>query len=124
MAAINSNEKVVFTVTSYHGNLVTLYQEDLDHILLHKEMAGQEAAIKAALQTPTLVREGWDAKSCIFEYPSSTNPEGIRVAVQHTKETFTQGGTEGDVKTAFAVQSGKFTKAFVGAVMPKGRGGV
>ena len=124
MAPLNSNENVVFTVRSFHGNDVSLYQEDLDHLLEHKEMRGQNEAIKEAIKNPSLIREGWDAKSCIFEGPSPTNNEGIRVAVQHTRENFVQGGCEGDVKTAYPVQPKKYTKAHMGAVIPKDKGGV
>lgn len=124
MASFGTNDKVVWTVTSYHGNTVSLYQEDLDHLLEHPEMVGQENRLKEAIQRPTLVREGWNAQSCVFETPCATNPEGIRVVVEHTRENFVQGGCEGDVKTAYFVQSAKYTRAHVGDVIPKDRGGV
>lgn len=124
MNSISSNDGVIWTTTSFHGNAVTLYQEDLEHILEHKEMVGREADIRRAVESPALVREGWDAKSCAFEAPSATNSEGMRVYVKHSRENFIQGGVVGCVTTAYDIQSGRYTTAHVGAVISKDRGGV
>jgi len=123
MSVINPNEKIVWTTTSVHGNSITLYQDALDHLLLHPEMMGQEGEIKKAVENPSKVVEGWDAKSCGFEYPSATNPNGIRVYVKHQRETFLDGNVDGEVTTAYPVQPKKYPKAHKGSEIPLKKGG-
>lgn len=80
-------------------------------------MAGQEMAIKEAVERPVVVREARYADSCTFERPWGTNPEGIRVLVRHDRETFLSGGTEGHVTTAFPIDSKRFARSRVGPII-------
>jgi hypothetical protein len=99
-----TNANTIWTTISVHGNTISLYQEDLLHLLMgHPEMAGKENLIKETVEKPTIVREGRFPDSCAFYRPCSTNPEIIKVLVWHDRETFLGGGVEGHVTTAFPV---------------------
>jgi hypothetical protein len=117
MAGFSSSTNVIWTTVSVHGNTIYLYEDDFRHILEHPEMAGQEELIKRAVESPTVVREGWVPSSCAFERPWSTNPEGVRVYVEHQRETFLYGGTEGHVTTAFPIQTKRFPGARTGPII-------
>jgi hypothetical protein len=116
---------VVWMTTSVHGNVIYLYERDWEHLKKHPEMIGREDEIKLAVESPTLVREGKYPDSCAFDSPSTTNPEGIRVLVQHETELFLQGGTTGWVTTAFDVSTKRFPNPRLGKVLgtyPKAAG--
>jgi hypothetical protein len=114
-----TNTNVIWTTVSIHGNTISLYEEDFLHLLEHPEMAGQEQAIREAVERPTTVREGRFPDSCTFERPWSTNPEGIRVFVRHDREMFLAGGTDGHVTTAFPINTQKYSRNRVGPIIAK-----
>lgn len=80
-------------------------------------MAGQQQLIKEAVERPTVVREGRYPDSCAFDRPWSTNPEGIRVLVQHDRETFLGGGGEGHVTTAYPIDTKRFARNRIGPII-------
>jgi hypothetical protein len=104
MAPYNSTSLgLIWTTTSIHGNTIYLYERDWKHILDHPEMMGREDEVKRAVESPVVVKSGRFTDSCTFERPSTTNPEGIRVFVQHETEMFLSGGVQGWVTTAFDI---------------------
>ena len=111
------NTNTIWTTVSIHGNTISLYEEDFQHILDHPEMAGQEDLLKKAVERPTAVREGRYPDSCTFERPWSTNPEGIRVLVRHDREVFLGGGTTGHVTTAFPIDTGRYPRPRIGPII-------
>jgi len=112
-----TNSNVIWTTISVHGNTISLYEEDFLHILEHPEMARQENLIKEAIERPTVTREGRYPDSCAFDRPWSTNPEGVRVLVQHDREIFLGGGTGGHVTTAFPINTKKYRYPRIGPVI-------
>jgi hypothetical protein len=113
------NTNTIWTTVSIHGNTISLYDEDFQHILEHLEMAGQEDVIKEAVKRPTIVREGRYPDSCAFERPWSTNPEGIRVLVRHDTEVFLGGGTAGHVTTAFPIDTTHYRQPRIGPIIAR-----
>jgi hypothetical protein len=112
-----TNTNVIWTTVSVHGNTISLYEEDLTHLLEHPEMTGQELLIKEAVERPTVVREGNWADSCAFDRPWSTNPEGLRVLVRHDSEMFLGGGVEGHVTTAYPINTGRYGRNRIGPII-------
>jgi hypothetical protein len=104
----NTSTNTIWTTVSIHGNTNRLYGEDWLHLLEHPEMAGHENLIKETVEKPTVVRERRHPDSCAFDRPWSTNPEGIRVLVQHDKETFLGGGVDGHVTAAFPINTKRY----------------
>lgn len=89
---------------------MSLYEVDwLGHILLaHPEMVGKEELVKRAVEDPKHLREGDYADSRAFEIESTTNPEGIRVFVRYVREMFVNGGVDGNVTTAYPINSKQY----------------
>jgi hypothetical protein len=112
-----TNTNVIWTTISIHGNTISLYEEDFQHLLEHPEMAGQENLIKEAIEKPTVVREGRYPDSCAFDRPWTTNPEGVRVLVRHDRETFLDGGVDGHVTTAFPINTTRYSRNRIGPII-------
>lgn len=112
-----TNSGIIWTTVSIHGNTISLYEEDWIHILEHPEMVGQELLVKEAVEKPLRTREGRFPDSCAFERSWSTNPEGLRVLVQHSTEMFLGGGVDGHVTTAYPIQTSKYKKNRIGSII-------
>ena len=88
MASQTNSLGIIWTATSVHGNTITLYEVDWEHILEHPEMLGKEDIVRMAVEKPQRTQHGAYPESCAFEIPSSTNPEGLRVLVKHHTELY------------------------------------
>lgn len=118
MGTDGTNSGIIWRTTSVHGNTIYLYEEDWNHALEgHPEMVGQEEVVRRAVERPVRVREAAYASACTFERPISTNPEGIRVLVDHEREMFLSGGVEGHVTTAFPINTRRFNRTRVGPII-------
>jgi hypothetical protein len=110
-----SNLLPIWTESDIFGNQVDLFASDWEHAVDgHPEVAGREDEVRAAIANPVLVVEAGFPKSAAFYRISTIGPEGMRVLVEYTRETFPDGNATGFVTTAYPIDSTAFPQPRLG----------
>lgn len=118
--------KTIWTTQCVLSNEVSLYQEDLEHMVDgHPEMAGKEALVKRAVESPIYIQEAGNPKTAAYVLPPDhENEEGVRAIVGFSSEMWPTGGQRGFLLTGYPINSKSYPKPDLGKIVwPKAKGG-
>jgi hypothetical protein len=118
--------KTIWTTQCILANKISLYEEDLGHIVDgHPEMVGREALVKRAVEASIYIQEAGSPSTaaCVLP-PDQENAEGVRVIVGFNSEMWTTGNQIGVVRTGYPIDTKMYPNPDLGRIVwPKPKGG-
>lgn len=116
---------LLFEVTDYFGNLVTLSEQTwimhiLDPIEGHPQMLGCEGLVQQVLKDPLEVRlsKTINTGAVFISDPNvGPSPEGMRVVVLYPNLAFEKGASHGIVSTAYPIDLVRYNTPNIGKII-------